>query len=283
MILAMAMFAIADTLIKIASVSLSPAHTAFFLIAGGVASFLIISLIQRVNLLDRRALRPIMWVRYLAEITATLSMVTSLALVPLSTLGAILQATPLIVAGGAVLFLNEQVTWRRWVAIGIGFIGMLMIIQPGAQTFEPTILWAVMAMLALAARDLTTRVVPAGIPTIALATYTLAATLPFTIVWCLVTEGRLLPEHVERWDLVAGMITFGTIGYLMITMSVRLAEVSVVSPFRYSRLIFLLALGIWIFDERPDTAMLMGAGLIIVSGIYTMWRDRLRTRKAAKK
>ena len=278
MILSMAMFAIADTLIKVAADSLSSAHTAFFLIGGGVLCFWLIAIVRRIPLRDRRAFSPIMWARYLAEITATLSIVTSLALVPLSTLGAILQATPLIVAGGAVLFLKEQVTWRRWAAIGVGFIGMLMILRPGSQTFEPATLWAVLAMLALSARDLTTRLVPDGMPTIALATYTLGATLPFTIAWCLVAEGRLYPETIERWDLVIGMIAFATIGYLMITLSVRLAEVSVVSPFRYSRLIFLLLLGIWVFSERPDAMMLAGAGLIIASGIYTMWRDHLRSQ-----
>lgn len=278
MIVAMAFFAIADTLIKVAASTISPGHTSFFIIAGSLVVFLIMAAVQRAPLNDKRALTPIMLARYAAEIMAMLGMITSLSLIPLSTLGAILQATPLLVAGGAVIFLGEQVTWRRWSAIGVGFIGMLMIIRPGTAGFDTSILWALLAMLALSARDLLTRVVPKGIPTVSLATYTMIATLPFTVLWGLVTEGSVLPAQSPNWFVIAGMVGFGAFGYWLITAAVRIAEVSVVSPFRYSRLIFLLALGVVVFGERPDIMTLAGAALIIASGIYTMWRDRLKSR-----
>ncbi len=282
MVLAMAFFAAADTLIKLSVGFLSPAHTALILIGGGLVIFGVAALAYRVPLLDKRALKPILLARYAAETLATLGMVTSLSLVPLSTLGAILQATPLIVAAGAVIFLGETVTWRRWVAIGVGFVGMLFIIKPGAESFDINILWAILAMLSLAARDLTTRVVPKDFSTAALATYTFAATLPFVLIWVYATQPQLLPARIDNWWYVIGMVVLGSIGYLMITLSVRLAEVSVVSPFRYSRLLFLLVLGIWIFDENPDVWVLLGAALIIASGIYTMWRDRKKSQNTAK-
>jgi drug/metabolite transporter (DMT)-like permease len=283
MIFAMAFFAAADTLIKLSAGFLAPAHTALLLIGGGLVIFWSAALACRVPLIDRRAFKPILLVRYCAETIATLGMVTSLSLVPLSTLGAILQATPLIVAGGAVLFLGETVTWRRWVAIGVGFVGMLFIVKPGAESFDVNILWSILAMLSLAARDLTTRVVPKDFSTTALATYTMAATLPFVLIWAFLSQPQILPSQIDNWWYVIGMVVLGSIGYLMITLSVRLAEVSVVSPFRYSRLLFLLVLGIWIFDESPDVWVLVGATLIIASGIYTMWRDRKKSQMVTAK
>jgi drug/metabolite transporter (DMT)-like permease len=244
------------------------------LIGGGLLVFAAIALVQRAPLWDRRALAPVMLLRYLAETVAAIGMVLAIANAPLSTVGAILQATPLVVTAGAVLFLGERVSWRRWSAIGVGFLGVLLIIRPGAAAFNAHVLWAVLAMAALAGRDLTTRVAPHGMASAAMATFTMAAVTPVLLLWCAVTQESVFPS-TPNWPVVAVMVGIGSLGYLMITASVRAAEVSVVSPFRYTRLLFLLALGMLVFGERPDAQMLLGAAIIIASGIYMMWRDKV--------
>jgi len=273
MVLAMAAFAISDMFIKLAAGAMSSAHTALVLIGGSLVLFVVLAKLQGERLRNRTALSPVLLTRYGAEIVGTFGMVQALRLVPLSTVGAILQATPLVAVAGAVLLLGETVSWRRWSAIGVGFIGVLLIVQPTSSAFDANVLWAVLAMLGLSARDLTTRVTPKDLASSCLAAYTMAAAIPFALLWVVFTESALLPEE-PQWHLILGMISFATMGYLMIISSIRSAPVSVVSPYRYSRLLFLLLLGVLVFGERPDSVMLAGAVLIIASGLYTMWRER---------
>lgn len=273
MVAAMGAFAVADTVIKLASTAMSPAHTTLLLIGGGAVIFAILAVLQGQAPVSRAALSPVLGLRYAAEAIGAFSMVNGLAHVPLSTVGAIIQATPLVVVGGAVLFLDEKVSWRRWSAIGLGFVGVLMIVQPGGAGFDTAVFWPVIAMIALAARDLTTRVTPPDMASTTLATCTMLAVLPFAVVWCWLTEPQLLPIAPNWWH-VAAMVSFGAVGYLLLTASIRMTAVSTVSPFRYARLLFLLAFGVIFFDERPDPLMLAGTALIIAAGLYTMWRSR---------
>jgi drug/metabolite transporter (DMT)-like permease len=274
MIVSMFAFATTDTLIKVVAGGVSPAQTMFFLTLGGLIVFASIALYQGESVWDKRAISKVLIIRYVAEITGLVSMVLALALVPLSTIGAIIQSVPLLVTFGAVLFLQERVSWRRWTSIVVGFLGVLLIIQPGAQSFEPAVLLAFTAAIALSVRDLTTRVTPPNMSSASLACYTMIATIPVPLIWMLMLGESFVPPSAHIFSLI-GMVAFGAIGYLLIIASVRAAEVSVVSPYRYSRLIFLMAFGIIIFDERPGFWVLIGAALIVASGIYMMWRERL--------
>lgn len=274
MIAAMAAFATADTFVKLATANMAAPHTILLLMGGSGIIFLGLALYKRETLISRAAFTPVMLIRYAAEICGTFGIVLALARVDLSTIGAILQATPLVVAAGAVVFLGEKVSWRRWSAIVIGFLGVLLIIRPGSTQFDANVLWPVFAMLGLAGRDLTTRLTPPSMGSATLATYTMAAAMPFAVLWIILTQPSLLPQNPD-WLIVSSMIVFAALGYLLIIASVRAAEVSVVSPFRYSRLLFLMGFGMVFFDERPDALTLLGAAIIIASGIYTMWRDRL--------
>lgn len=273
MVLSMGAFALADTLIKLATSFLSTAQVLFFLIGGALVLFALMAKLQGDRLMDLRAFTPILLLRYVAEIFGMLGMVLALAKVPLSTVGAITQATPMLVAVGAVLFLREKVSWRRWSSILVGFVGVLLIVRPGAFEFDFAVLWALLAMVALSVRDLTTRLVPADMASASLATYTMTAAVPFTIGWVLFNGESLFPVQID-WLIVIPMIVLGAIGYILLIASLRTAEVSVVMPFRYSRIIFLLVLGVLVFNERPDALMLIGASLIIISGTYMMWREQ---------
>lgn len=273
MIASMVAFSAADTLVKLSTSFISPAQVLFFLLGGALIIFALIAKLQSDRLSDSRALSPILLLRYLAEIAGMVGMVMALANVPISTVGAITQASPMLATVGAVVFLKEKVAWRRLSSIVVGFVGVLLIVQPGAIEFDFSVLWAILALVALSVRDLTTRLVPADMASASLATYTMIAALPVTIGWVLFNGESLLPAQIN-WFVIIPMVVLGAIGYLLLIASLRMAEVSVVMPFRYSRIIFLLFLGVVVFDEKPDALMLVGASLIIVSGTYMMWREQ---------
>lgn len=273
MVASMGAFAVADTLVKLSTSILSNAQVMFYLMGGGLIIFLLMALLQGDQLADKRALSPVLIVRYLAEVIGMVGMVNALANVPISSVGAITQASPMLAAVGAVIFLNEEVGWRRWCSILVGFIGVLLIVQPGGSEFEYTVLWAVLALVALSIRDLTTRLVPKDMASASLATYTMMAAAPFTMVWVLFSGESLLPAHTN-WLITLPMILSGSVAYMLLIASLRIAEVSVVMPFRYTRVIYLLIFGVVIFRERPTIWMLAGASLIILSGVYMMWRER---------
>lgn len=272
MIASMAAFSGADTLVKLSTSSHSPAQVMFFLIAGGLVIFTLMAKLQGDNLIDPRAFSPILLLRYVAEIAGMVGMVMALANVPISSVGAITQASPMLAAVGAVVFLSEKVGWRRWCSIIVGFIGVLLIVQPGAIEFDYAVLWAVLALVALSVRDLTTRMVPSDMASSSLATYTMAAAVPFTIAWVLYNGESFFTAQIN-WLIIIPMIVLGAVGYMLLIASLRIAEVSVVMPFRYLRIIFLLALGVFVFSERPNMLMLLGACLIIFSGTYMMLRE----------
>lgn len=274
MIAAMFAFATLDTFVKLASDTISPPQVMLFLTLGSAIIFTSIALIQRTFTWTPELIAPVMLLRYAAEIAGLFGMILALANTPLSTVGAIIQTVPLLVTLGAVLFLNERVSWRRWTAIIIGFLGVLLIIQPGTESFTPFIFWSIVAVIGLSVRDLTTRITPSNISSANLAAYTMFATLPVSLAWNLLSDTPILLEQSTDWFLMILMSTFGGLGYMLLIASVRMAEISIVSPYRYSRLLFMMVFGIFIFGEKPNTLELVGSVLVVASGIYVMWRER---------
>ena len=272
MIASMATFALADSLVKVATTTLSPAQVMFLLFGGSLVFFTLIALLKGEKLFAQRVFAPVLLLRYVTEIIGMVGMITALALVPISTVGAITQAAPLLAAVGAVYFLNEHIGWRRWTCIVCGFIGVLLIIKPSSAGFDISVLWAVLALVGLSVRDVTTRMTPSDIPSTSLATYTMCAVVPFSLCWVLIRGEALVPPDTN-WIVVAPMIVLGAVGYLLLIASLRSTDVSVVMPFRFSRVVFLLGLGVLVFNERPDGFMLAGALIIVVSGAYMMRRE----------
>lgn len=278
MMLAMACLASADTLIKMSTSFLSPGQTAFYLVIGAAIIYAGMIRSQGAPFWDRRVIAPILIFRYLAEVLTMGGIVLALAHAPLSTVGAISQASPILVAVGAVLFLNERVSWRRWASIAIGFLGVLLVLQPGPDGFNYAVLWSVMAVTASSVRDLLTRRAPPDMPTTTLTFYTMLAALPFTLVWVFANGEPLIPTGAN-WPIIIAMTSLGAVGYIMLTASVRIGELSVVMPFRYSRMIFILLLSIAVFNERPGALVLTGAALIVGSGVFMIWREQQVKRR----
>ena len=281
MIISMASFAVGDTFVKISGAFLSPAQIIFFLIAGGLIIFAIIAKFKGENLLDSRAFSPVLLIRYLAEMIGLVAMIMGLTKIPLSVVGTVTQASPILVAAGAVLFFKENVSWRRWSSIVMGFIGVVLVIQPGSQNLDYAVIWAVVALVAFSIRDLVTRLTPPDIPSASIATFTMIAAFPFTAGWVFFGGEKFFPPEID-WVVVVSMIVLGSFGYLLLITSLRLGELSVIMPFRYSRIVFLIILGALVFGERPTASMLVGAALILISGVYIMWREKVVKSGLAK-
>jgi drug/metabolite transporter (DMT)-like permease len=273
MVAAMALFALTDLAIKLASGAMAQPQIVFVLGLAGCATFVLLARLRGERLLTPEAFHPAVLGRNLAEIVGTVSMITALAVTPLTLVGAILQASPLAVMAGGALFLGEQVGWRRWVAALVGFAGVLVVLQPWKAGIAPGAAIAVLAMLALSARDVLNRRAPENLPTLVLAAHGLVFILGVGFAWSLAGPGRLLPAD-PPWALIAMMMACGTGAYFTITASVRAAPVSVVAPFRYTRLLFLAGLGIFALGERFTLPLAVGAALIIGSGLYALARER---------
>ena len=281
MTLAMALFAVEDAFIKWVSGEVT---VGFIILVIGLIGFAIFESIARAQghalWSAELATRPV-GLRIAGEAVGTLCFVSALALVPLATATAIFQSGPLIVTLGAAVFLGAPVGWRRWSAIIVGFLGVLLIVRPGTVSFDPYLLLGVGAAIGLSIRDLATRAVPANVPSMVLAAHGLAAIVPVGAGLMLFTGGSPLPS----WLGLAGRVfaTFaGLAGYYAIVTAMRLGDVAVVTSFRYTRLLFGLIIAVVIFNERPDALTLVGAAIVLASGIYTLMREARVARRAPK-
>jgi len=274
MILAMAGFAAGDAGIKVlANIGWPVGQIMLWLGLGGTFGFAVWTKLTGQSILSRDLIHPAILVRYAAELGAATCMVCALALTPLSSVTAILQAAPLVVTMGAALVFKEQVGWRRWSAILIGLVGVLLILRPGTDAFNLLSLFAVGAMLCLAARDLATRAAPLSLSTLQLATFGFSALILAGIVLTPLGLAHISPGFSGAlWMVFAIVTTIG--GYYAITTAMRVGDISAVSPFRYSRLLFGLSLGVAFFNERQDAWMLAGAALVVGSGVYSVIRER---------
>jgi len=272
MLLAMAGFALEDLFIKLLSSHLPVSQILFILGFSGTAVFLVIALLTHAPILHRDLLNRPVIVRTLCELFAALFFTSAIALTPLSSVASILMTTPLMVTMGAAIFFGEKVGWRRWTAIMIGFFGVLLILRPGFDSFMPASLLVVIATIFLAVRDLATRTMQIDISTTTVSIYAFFAmgisgffAMPFF-------SAMVIPSSIEIVYLISAVFV-GVIGYYAIVLATRNGDVSVISPFRYSRLVFAMLLSIIILRERPDLLTLSGAAIIVASGIYSFIRE----------
>ncbi|MGV6803812.1 MAG: DMT family transporter [Ruegeria sp.] len=278
---AMAAFTLEDMFIKHLSVTVPTGQIMVVLgVLCGLA-FAVMAVATRKPVFDAAAWQPLLLIRAGTEAVGALSFVTALSLVDLSTVAAVFQAMPLVVTMGAALFLREQVGWRRWSAIGVGFIGVLMIIRPGLDGFRPETLFVVASVVAIAARDLITRRLDARVASAVVAMQAYAAVALAGLALLLMSAQPVAPLEAEQFGAYLGAVGFGVLGYFGIVTAMRVGEASALTPFRYTRLLFSILAGMWMFGERPDTMTIVGASLIIGSGMYTFIRERRIARRMA--
>lgn len=233
----------------------------------------------------RGALRPLrilfvppVALRIVGEVGGTILFLLAITHLPLANVAAIILSLPLAITLGAVLMFGERVGWRRWLAIAAGFIGVLIIVRPGAAGFNQFTLLALGSVAFYALRDLATKQIPADVPALFV---TLLTTISMTVV------GGLLMMPLGGWATPSGsalvLLTAAAvlvlIGYQCVIIALRAGEISAVAPFRYTQLLWAMGLGYLIFGDIPDGPMVLGAAVIVGSGLYAFHRERVRNRE----
>ncbi len=275
----MAGFALEDMFIKAASRTLPIGQILIVFGLGGTLAFVALTVKRNEPVLHRAVVSRPLIIRAVCEVMGRLFFILAIALTPLSSASAILQATPLVVIGGAAFFFDENVGWRRWLAIIVGFSGVLMILRPGLAGFEPASCFAVLATVGFAGRDLATRAAPPVLSHMQLGVYGFVILIPTGLIMLPFTGGVVFPDTLSGL-MVFGAIFCGALAYYALTVAMRTGEVSVVTPFRYTRLVFALIIGVVIFSERPDVITIFGSVIVILSGVYSLLRNRLPGVKA---
>ena len=277
MVLAMLTFALADMLIVISAQTIPPGQVVLMFGLFGTPLLAAYAKWRGIVLLSAVLIsRPVL-IRNAAEIWGTMAVIFALANLPFSLVSSVIQAAPLLVTLGAALFLGEVVGWRRWSAITIGLAGVLLILEPWSAGQENglLLLLAVVAVTGLSARDLATRFVPKEVPSLQIATYGLGSTIPAGLLLILLTDNYTVPSLAEAAPMF-GAATFGAVAYFSITTAMRLGDIAVVTPFRYTRLIFAFTIAAFVFGERPGPFTWIGAAIVIATGIYTLAREARR-------
>ena len=225
-----------------------------------------------------QAMDPILLLRGLCETLSAIGCLVALKYLPLANVYAVLQAIPLATTAAAALFLGEKVGIRRWLAVFVGFIGVLAIVRPGLDSFNAYSLFAVAAVLFAATRDLVTRKIK---PEISLWIVTLTTMVVSTIgggilaiiQYMVAPESGWLVPDVQNLSYLAFAALFLTLGHYYVSIAMQNGEVSVVSSFRYVSMPIALIYGYLIWGDMPDLLTWFGIALILGSGIYTIYRE----------
>lgn len=275
MVLAMLGFAIEDAFFKAATATDDVSAGVGTMLFGvfGTGFFVLYAMWIKEPLVRRAYVEGPLLIRSAFEILGRLFFALSLAFAPLSTTSAILQAAPLVVTLGAALVLKEKVGLRRWMAMSVGFVGVLMIVRPTPSGFDATATFAVLGMIGFAGRDLMTRASPPEVSATQLGILGFLMVFIAGVVITLFEPAPLAAPSLPALALLAGTGLAGLIAYSALTKAMRTGEVSVVAPFRYARLLIALVFAYLIFGERPDALTLIGATLIVSSGVYTLVRS----------
>ncbi|MBD8555842.1 DMT family transporter [Rhizobium sp. CFBP 8762] len=275
MMSAMAAFAVNDAAVKAMTASLNVGQIMF--VRGIFTTLLLFVVAWRLG-----ALRPVravastaLTLRIFGEVCAAITNIYVLKHMQLANASAILQALPLAVTLGAALFLAEPVGWRRWLAIAVGFAGVLIIARPGPEGFTMVSLAAIATVLFAALRDLATKRVDPALPSMFVTVLTSAA-ITAAGGALMIPMGGWQPMHGDVILLIciSGLVV--SLGYHCIIVAMRTGEISFIAPFRYTGLVWSITLGVVFFGEVPDGYMLLGLTIVVCSGLYAFYRENKR-------
>ncbi|MEL6373909.1 MAG: DMT family transporter [Pseudomonadota bacterium] len=272
----MALFICNDTLTKTVSDTL-PTGQIITLRSAFALAFIVPLAFYTGALRDlRAAYAPAMIWRNIGEAGGVLLYLTALFNMPIANATAIMQVLPLAITAGAALFLGERVGWRRWLAAGIGLIGVLIIIKPGHNAFNAWSLAALIGVFFIVLRDLATRRLPTHTPTLYVTTVT-AAVVTVAGLGLGLFETWMMPRAVELL-MLAGAALFVLGGYAAMIYAMRAGEVSAIAPFRYSIILWAIAIGYVVWGDVPTLSTLLGIAIVVGAGLYTFYRERTLER-----
>ena len=277
MLAAMLFFITNDTLLKLASASLPPGE--IMAVRGAFATMMALCIVAATGELRnvKKLASPFVMLRAALESCVAFLFITSLAHLPIANITAITQSTPILMTIAMVALGLERVRWRRWTAILVGFIGVIVIVRPGPEGFNVYALVAVAAAVLVAGRDLATRFVPGEVPSTVVTLSTTSAVGLAGLVAGLGETWHWLGSHELAYILGAAVLV--TLGNLAVIVAFRGTDVSVVAPFRYSVILWAILSGFVVFGELPDPTAFVGIALIVGSGVYMIHREQVRRRQ----
>lgn len=216
--------------------------------------------------------------RGLLMVAASYTFFRALGILPLAEATSLVFVAPIFITALSVPLLKEHVGWRRWVAVLIGFLGVLVIIRPGGAAFQSASLLPIATALFYALFMISARWIDKA--------ESFWATMFYVALFPLIYAGPVVATEwhgmaLAHLPLFFGLAVFGTLGVTLIGQAFRLAPAAVVAPFDYTGLLWASLLG-WLFwGELPDLWTYIGAAVIAGSGIYVVWREQAAGRRAA--
>jgi len=276
MVLGMFAYTANDTVLKLASDDFGLFQIVFFRSLFLVIGFTAIAR-HRNDLRPLSALadRPLL-ARILAELALTTIFMIALPVLAIGSITAIMQTVPLAITLAAALFLREAVGWRRWAAIVLGFVGVLLVVRPGSNDFSWYSLLMVVAVVLVVLRDLATRKVDQSLPSVFLALSTAVAVAVLGAVVSL-AQGWMMPT-ITMMVAVTGSAMFLGLGYTCTILTMRTGDVSFTAPFRYAVMVFALAVDVVVFAKLPTVLTVVGCVFIVVAGLSSVVAERHATR-----
>ena len=273
MVLGSFLFTWGDLFMKFSTQNMSLGLVTMMLGGGMAVFFAVLMRRSEQPFFDRKYLHFAMLMRCGGEAVGVVGIIIALAFSPLSTVTALMQSLPLVLTIMGAVFLKEPIGWRRVLALMAGLIGVLIVIRPGMAGFDFFATFTLLGVAGMAVRDFGTRIMPKEIST---------ATLSFFGASTIVVTGALMIVVTNDWSAPTwpgvgfgmGLVFFGSIGTLAVSTAMRLGDVSVISPFRYVRVVFGVGAGILIFGESVDFPIILGSTIVVAAGLYSWMRER---------
>ncbi len=221
------------------------------------------------------ATQPQVLLRGGLEAAAAILYLVALFHIPFAIATAVNLSTPLVLTVLAVLLLKEDVRWRRWSAVILGFLGVLLVIQPRPGDVNVWTWVALIGTFVGALRDVLTHYLPRGVPTLVVS-FTTAATVAIAGCGGALLEGWQ-PMSWEGLGFIVASSLLLAMGYQLLVLALRSgAEISVIGAFRYGSILWALAIGYIVWGDLPNTLALLGIAVIVGAGLYILHRERLR-------
>jgi drug/metabolite transporter (DMT)-like permease len=276
MIASMAAFAIEDAFLKTVTKQLPVGQVLMMFGAAGLCVFALMARRAGVSIFQAQVLTKNMLFRAIFEFFGRLFYVLAIALTPMSSATAILQSAPLFVVLGARIFLREKVDAKTWIAIFLGLFGVLIILRPSATDFSLLSLLALIGTLGFVGRDLFSRTAPSSLTKEVLGFYGFT-TMMIAGACFAVWDGKpFVSLQAQQFMMLSAALLAGVFAYTALMTAMRTGSIGAVTPYRYSRLLFGISIGVIVFGEQLDAHMLLGCAIVIGAGLFIGWQNQLR-------
>ena len=276
MIASMAAFAIEDAFLKTVTKQLPVGQVLMMFGAAGLCVFALMARRAGASIFQAQVLTKNMLLRAVFEFFGRLFYVLAIALTPMSSATAILQSAPLFVVLGARIFLREKVDAKTWIAIFLGLFGVLIILRPSAADFSLLSLLALIGTLGFVGRDLFSRTAPSSLTKEVLGFYGFTTMMIAGACYAVWDGKPFVSLQVHQFLMLAAALLAGVFAYTALMTAMRTGSIGAVTPYRYSRLLFGISIGVIVFGEQLDAPMLLGCAIVISAGLLIGWQNQRR-------